>query len=289
MLNKKLNVLDGLIPYIKTRECVLFIGAGMSQIAGCKPWHWIADQLCLRHPDPSLRNLSDLKNITYLPNYIEACFLQYKSANKENEYEGVIREAIYENGQLLETAYKPFMQNIIDKIKPKFILTTNIDGCFEKSGFVNLANISYKSQDMNITKLNNPKLQSFHIHGYIDTLFESVLMDKTYYQRYQDGNLSLFFEHILSHYTILFLGYGLKEHKLLEILKSRKSNKHYALLSTDEFNSTEIKMYLELFNISIVEYGDVNMFQQFLTEWCNINLTNPAEIKEEKIRPSPEH
>ncbi|MCL5023939.1 MAG: hypothetical protein M1497_11365 [Nitrospirae bacterium] len=127
--------LNEILPYMREQRCGLFIGAGLSKIAGCYDWNSIVREMfthsVVTRKGIKLEELpSDSRN--------EDLILFYKQlfieGNEEDAFWGIARRVIYPEPELFKNDYLPLIKKLNQMSpKPKIMITTNIDDCLEST------------------------------------------------------------------------------------------------------------------------------------------------------------
>lgn len=266
---------------------VLFIGAGVSRIVGGPSWK----ELALRY----LKYLYDKKVINY-------CEYEYIS-NLEPRKILSVCEIILNENKIEPPDINDFikLKSESDKIKILYnaicdfnciYVTTNYDDNLDKiieerndqsKYLVNQkGKIVYSPEDVLVSELNN--LTVIHIHGSPKDRNNMIITIKDYINHYQKGNkIPEFLKEIFSFYTIVFIGYGLEEFEILELLISKsqdgksiqKEVKHfmlYPIFSKDMgLLKYQEKYYIDL-GIKLLPYPiDENGYEHLInvvSEWA---------------------
>lgn len=177
----------------------------------------------------------------------------------------------FDDSLLKETGDMPDYQNYFPTLFSGLLVTTNYDNAL-KCCYPSL--LSYSYEDLNDSVSNSPKEASWlfravseklnrindssnekeahplsvalpdvpmllKIHGSIERADEIALFPKGYELAYQGERLALL-EKIFKESSLLFLGYGLKKDRIMDVLKELKQNQdqkfvpHFAFLPLDE-------------------------------------------------------
>lgn len=272
-----MNRLNSVLKNISDKKAVLFIGAGVSSMAGCYNWNQIIEEFTKHQLVQDVINRqesvpSSLSNDEWI-DYFEDLF---KKNNKENEFLGILHKAIIKDINQYSNAYVPFIQSL-KKITPfPRILTTNIDDCLEETGLFDLGKIYYEEADLVIIKFTDEAI--FHIHGYKLNFKDALWTRRRYIPRYNNANFVNFLKEVFAQYSVIFLGYGLTEESLRNIIYQAKSvnpaTEHFALISTDNdrIPSTDIAPYKDLYRINIIHYGKTDEFRSLFSQWIDANF-----------------
>ena len=146
--------LNEILPYISDKKCILFIGAGLSKIAGCYDWDSVVKKLTEHEVIKKKIKLGDIEK-SRLSNeeWIDFCQQELSSNGKENDFWGIVRRAVMREPTKFQNIYLPLIKKNRE-IKPfPNIITTNIDSCLEDAEIVKLNKIFYEANDFNISNL----------------------------------------------------------------------------------------------------------------------------------------
>lgn len=229
---ERILLLPPLPPEIKAavdrNELVVFIGAGVSKIIGCKSWSELADELldacfsegCINHKEKQrLLAENNLKKKISICQYIldkqqPPLFLDKVKNSLEPSKTKSETFSIYEELHKLRAIY----------------VTTNVDTYFDDLYFKDL--IKYLPEDFAAEKISRENL--YHLHGTVRDLNSLILTVRSYLSLYTDKRVKSFLTKLFDDYTVLFVGYGMDEFEILEFLfekaDTKKEKKHFILL-----------------------------------------------------------
>jgi len=257
---------------------VLFIGAGVLRIKGCKGWNELARTLidlcftktkkgkigtCINYKEKeSLCNNTDQKKI------ITICYEILKKNGYEEEFYKEMEKS-FEGKSDLDIYEDLYYLRAIN-------ITTNADEHFDKY-FKNL-DIHYDFDHNIVPDIKCGKL--YKIHGTITKRDSLVFTVSQYFNRYKDPNFKDFLENIFKgKYTVLFIGYGLSEFELLDFLFTKTETaiekRMFILmpfyLKEDSFLEIEKNYYETNLGIQIVPYAKdekgYNQLYDVIKEW----------------------
>jgi hypothetical protein len=205
---------------------------------------------------------------------IEYCQQLFIEENEEHQFWGIARKAITFNPELFVRQYSPFVKSLrqIQPI-PKVILTTNIDNCIEHTSEYDLSKVYFKVQDFTGENLNGSGI--FHIHGYIEEFEKSLLTRSKYIPRYKENDFQNFLKGYFQKYSVLFLGYSLRDQEIKDIILETKDErkKHFLLVpEEDGLSTSEINLNQDLYGITTVIYGRRDRFANIFTDWIERNF-----------------
>lgn len=283
-MSEELNILDTTIEYFKKGQVILFVGAGISQIAGCYDWDTLIKSFA-EHPliktDINSTDFIDSPNLEPHEK-IQHCKKIFNKAEKENEYLGILNKAVLKNPRLFLEKYIPLIKTIVDSDVPiPIIVTTNVDDCLEETGFFDLDHPYYEKKHFIPANLANGSV--FHIHGSKIDFKNTVFATEDYASLYADSNFMNFLAHIFSNFCIIFLGYGLRDkeikYRILDVQNQYKCKPFYFLISNNEFNPTEITVLSNNYGLTVIQYGERDNFPSIFKSWIQNNL--PQKSKKE--------
>lgn len=251
-------------------ELVVFVGAGISRLMGCRGWEDMANDLINACCPPVMANqiISGIRDskikITIAERYAK------KEKVKGKQFWKIFHKAI-KPGKNQEDIYSD-----IANLGTLFI-TTNCDGLlvkkFPNSFTVDCTENNYTKHHEK-SKRYNPFI--FCIHGNYGkgTHREKsslVFTTDSYLQRYKEnGELPRFLRRIMKENTVLFLGYGLSEFEILSTVFDDKLKnqpaKHYMLQgfwSYEQELCNALSEYYEGININLIAFcKDQNSYDQ---------------------------
>ncbi len=278
-----MNELDEIIPYIRKKEWLLFIGAGLSKIAGCYDWNSVLEDMLDHEVIRGKVNKEQLKRNQKFSNdeLIDFCKKEFMKVEKEHVYWGILRKIIRKNPEKYNKDYLPILKKLKDIDPFTTIITTNIDDCLEESDLFDNERIFYELDDFRAQNLNPHGI--FHIHGYIEKFKDAILTRTSYNQRYRNTQFQDFLRGVFERYTFLFLGYGFRDTELKNIIHPiAHKRKHFALIpEEDNYNTSNITLYLDQYGIKIINYGQIKEFPGVLSDWISGKFGMPGILKEE--------
>ena len=264
--------LNDILPHIKEQRCGLFIGAGLSRIAGCYDWDSIVKEM-LDHPLIVTRGIKKEELMTNLRNeeLILFCKRIFAENNGEETFWGIARRAMYPEPELFVKDYLPLIKKLKQiKPPPRIILTTNIDDCLESTREYEFDKVYFRIEDFTLTKLDGSGI--FHIHGYKEEFQESLLSREKYIPRYREIEFQNFIKSFFSKYSVIFLGYSLRDGEITDLLLETKNERtrHFFLIpEEDGISPSQISAYYDLYGLTTVIYGRRKDFSKIITEWID--------------------
>lgn len=261
-----------------TGRLVLFVGAGISKLIGCKSWKELAIELINKLYENEENRVSfiekeAIQKIDDNRKIISICKEIFSETQREIDYHFVIENCLKRNEEKPESSVKDLFRNLY-KLS-KVIVTTNIDSHFEDSIGMPEDHVFYSVDSFNPECFNDG---IYHIHGLFSKDCDNIVFSlKQYLERYGDHKFKAFIDSIFRDYSVLFVGYGLAEFEVLEwILKSNRNSKHYILYPffshEEKLLNFEQKYYSNL-GISLIPYCyDLKGYDQLIDviqDWSN--------------------
>lgn len=266
-----IDELDDALKYIKENKCILFIGSGVSALAGCSDWRKLVKDMLANPIISSTIRPEELSEQISNETKLEYCKNQFEKNNAVKAYWGAVRNALLVNDQeKYETEYLSFIRNLktISPF-PKVIMTTNIDSLLEQSRMFNNENIFHKITDFSLSI--NPE-GIFHIHGYFEDLENALFVKSQYVPKYSDPAFIDFLKSVAQSNSFVFLGSRVEESFRDNVLLTTKRSGiyHYLLVHDDyKLSDSEITLYLDLYNIKVIKYGPMDRFKTNMESWIN--------------------
>lgn len=267
----ELTIPNQLLTSIINRDCVFYIGAGLSIDAGL----------------PSGKELAKILNEIYAKNgHSEEIQPLYKIAQKFEDFRGrpnlitVIKESIVKNMEHVDKIPHEMLRRI--KPQPVNIITTNWDKLIEDAyGARNIVTIL---NDDSLTQHTTVKTNLIKIHGDIEDLMHAIITEHDYatFKRNHSG----FDEKIRTLFrekTLLFIGYSTEDWDfLIDYLQIQEelhnnTNPRYCVLHhvSDETNARLSKL-----NIRSIQMN-VRDFLQKVSESLDGKDWKPGKLYEE--------
>lgn len=274
-----MDILNEYLSQVQERRAVLFIGAGVSAIAGCRSWEEVREQLIEIKEINEIAQRGNKKPTT--KEIITLAMMLSRTDGKRKHYESILRGSIRPEPNAYSMLYVPFIKTLkmIDPLPP--IITTNIDSCLEDTGLFELDRSYYREDEMKQEYLSCGSI--FHIHGYREHEGDQVWTLPDYSKRYSKPEFQRFIEHIYTHYTILFLGSSLNDDDLLKLFSAYSAESHehsnimhYALMPDDADKNSAL--FEKLYKITIVRYGESERFVGMMSAWIESHFASTSVV-----------
>lgn len=272
--------LEKLKQSIKEKTLIIFWGAGLSRIAGCKSWQGLANEV-INGLTPSILNYSESDELKKL------CVTDVRKVLTICRKLAEVNSMLEDFNELIIKAVEPKdyplfkeLHELLLELKAYAYITTNIDKGMEfaRPKFESTQNIYDLTNELpsKISSLiNNGNI--FYLHGSIDNISTSIFNNENYFSFYDKHEIKELLKDIFSgRFTVLFIGYGLGDYEILtNIFLAAKENNytktisHYSLMPmfSNELNRVSIEeRYLEVFSICpLFYYIDYSNYESILT------------------------
>jgi len=244
------------------KRLVIFIGAGVSRLVGCKGWDELARDLIEKcyntqnEINESLINFnikSKLSNISDHRKTITICKKLLEKVGKVDAFFEVLEKALDVND---ESGKSNLIYENLFSLQAKYV-TTNADNKFSRL-----------FEEINVTRdprlINNREMRErelLHIHGSFMEPKTLVFDLPSYFEKYSNLEFKNTLKKIFSGNTVLFLGYGMTELEILEFLLEKSIGKSIEpLYLLSGYYSSELdyfrleQTYYDSMNIKVIPY-----------------------------------
>jgi len=216
---KEPNVPQNILQRANEGKLCFFLGAGVSQLIGCKGWKEVATNLiekCFELKCVNFRQRESILALNDPKKIITVCYNILCSKDHKDIFFERIEQCLQTNSALCETQniYKEL--SVLPSLLPAVYLTTNIDTNFDFA-FKNA--VVFDEKDFNPKNIYFDKL--YKIHGTIEQRNSIIFTVPQYLQRYRNADFGAFLTQIFTSYSIVFLGYGLEEFEILDFLVTK--------------------------------------------------------------------
>lgn len=286
----------------KEGTLVLFIGAGVSRIAGLPGWSKWSENVLSQLQEKDLINYAEIEQLKTLNPQTRLSITKI-IAGKTLDLTSALKQ---------ENASKIEIYTCLNKIGCVYV-TTNYDKLLApKPSDLNIfskpdkANETlppksykriYKREELLETKLRTPR-NVIHLHGCIEDPESMVITISDYIAHYNNEFVNEFLIDLFAKYTVVFIGYSLEEIEILEyILKKgqvkneEKIRKRFYLkgfFSYQEMLHKHLKeYYVEYFGVHLLGFKrDKNDFYQLveiLKKWRSEIQVNPPYLVDDLL------
>lgn len=280
-----------IISAIEKGELILFVGAGVSAIAGLPLWSTLANSLIRSCKDLGYIGEQDcdliLTKISDPKKLISIAFEKYSSNENMDAYYQKFVESL-----------KPPEKGISEEAKVIFdfckksnalVLTTNADLLLDDYFEDELVFNNYSDE-----VLLPGKAALVKIHGSLNAPNSLVFTSVEYLKRYADPQFKSFLHSIFSeNKTILFIGYGLSEFELLEYtLGAANANRNNIYILNPYFSyeksvKESMDLYYDSLNIQQISYckdrRNYNQLADVLKNWMD-KIERESKLKSEELK-----
>lgn len=246
----------------KEKRLVVFVGAGISAIWGCKRWKEMGTALIETCYEKGKINFLSKENILYKNQSSPRKLITIGKNILGGEYIDVLKETLQCSPERRDK-FPSLFSNLLgwDAI----YITTNIDNYL--SSLFEKEKIHFEPNTFS-TSLLEPR-HIVHLHGIISNPDSLVLSVDEYIERYQHERFRNFLEKAFfdEQYCFLFIGYGMGEMEIIDFIieKYSKGHKklnyinHFYILLPFLYNDEKLLEYEELYfnqiNMSVIPYS----------------------------------
>jgi len=267
---------------LKHKKLVIFIGAGVSRVIGCKGWEELAKELadkCFEKEKIDFKSKEEIYNDKDNKKTITICH----NLLEENVFHEVFKKALTadKEKQKLLNIYKE-----LSKLNKAIFITTNADEYFSKE-FKGQIKLNFEQKEATVNQepitlptngeipntTNRPAKKNlsppiepntlYHIHGKVSDQSSLIFTVPQYIEAYNEkGRLRKPLEKIFKgDYIVLFLGYGMAEFELLDFIITKfgkvekNDSRHFILLPMYLHESIQLqRLYYESMGIIVEPY-----------------------------------
>jgi hypothetical protein len=286
-----MNVPKELVDQIARCQCVVFVGAGLSQGAGLPGWPELLQQML----DWSEKRGVDMADRTELESYIEDGDLllvaeeMHERLGKDN-FRSFMAEVFRRPGLKPSDTHM-----LLPEIPFTAALTSNYDTLLESAYTLTQRGtaphvFTHSDYPELAAALRSGEFYVLKVHGTIDRI-QTIVLGRSDYREVMYANPA-YRQHLavlFSVKTVLFLGFGLTDPDLLSLLEELRiafrdhTGKHYALMDTRDVPAIKQRRFERDYGIQIIPYTpsapdhpEVQMFLTSLVEqvcqaWATIS------------------
>lgn len=311
------SVPTAVIKAARQAKLVIFVGAGVSRLAGSPSWNEFADRLMKELVRKELLSFAELNQLnalhprTKLSIAIDLCqandirpdFREILMKKVSQETNTEIFSRIYSLGvPLVTTNYDDWLDQLAEKDRPNNALIEVASGPESEiadPGPRMKGRVFYRKDDFTVEKLDTSG-SVLHLHGSLREPESMVLTTRQYLEHYLDGKVMTFLERLFEKYIVLFIGYGLEEAELLEhIIRKGKSTSmpsinHYWLFPgfshQGEFFRHLERYYRVNCNVALVNYcidkrgyGQLETVVNFWVDQLKSEVRKPGFLQKIKL------
>lgn len=280
-----------IIDAVIDQKLVIFLGAGVSRIIGCKSWESTANNLiniCFNEKlinykeSHILSQMNDPKKVITICEKILSLHLFKDKFNQSLEESFAGKDELIKSHDIYKEIY-----NI-----PAVFVSTNADTHLHKkfAENLNLEKVVYTYK--NINNINPTISKIYQIHGTILDPPSLVFTVRDYICRYKDNDFRYFLTKIFTDSVVLFVGYGLGEYEVIDFLISKieseeLNKKNFIFLPFFQNEEDVLKLeqyYYDSLGIRVIPYAkDENGYDQLyyvIKNWSNkISSETPILFK----------
>ncbi|QJB57471.1 SIR2 family protein [Pseudodesulfovibrio sp. zrk46] len=287
------DVPQAIINAAQEGQLVLFVGAGLSRLAGLPSWPGLASKVLNELRDAKLINYSELSQLEGLSDSKKKLTIasliaetnghsiDYNKHLQARSGESEVYEHVNRFGcPCVTTNYDELLSPII------------YDGDDSKTPARNKR--VYHTEDFHSFHQNDPGTV-VHLHGSIADPKSMVITTRDYLEHYDNPFVQEFLGRLFQRKTVLFVGYGLEEAEILEHILRRggaRTGAEGRRFLIQGFFSTEAHLYSNLYQYYRSQFGvhlvgfvkDQNGYEQLgviAESWANaIQFVDPGLVED---------
>lgn len=238
---------DGLREAALLGNLVLFIGAGVSRLAGCSGWDEFANQALNQLIKKRHLSHAQFAQVKHLSPRIKLAIATNIASEKKTalDYDALLPtpKHAHDQGKRLYTSLFKLGRAFVTTNYDRWLDTRIIESVPAATpadtptapATTNMT-VIYRDVEFLPAALAQPNTV-IHLHGSVNESSEMVLTTRQYVERYandhrtgdpiQENRTLTLLEHLFANYTVLFIGYGLEELEILEyvILKAKREQR----------------------------------------------------------------
>lgn len=246
-----------IIDAINSDSLAVFVGAGVSAIAGLPLWSQLAKNLICECYSNGLYSYKDkeliLERIQDNKQLITVAFGKLKEAGLENTFFEILKKHLELKSQVLDAGTRIFSW-LRDTMS--LVLTTNADELLHE--YFELTRIHDIIPNV-VDEMPLQRARLVHLHGVISNKDTLVFTTKQYLQRYQTPQYQEYLKAVFTTKTVLFIGYGMSEFELLDFLiqKTNSAIQHFIMVPYFTYTqpiATAMKEYYSELGIKQIDY-----------------------------------
>lgn len=263
-----MNIPNQLIKAINNKQCVVFIGSGLSSRLFTKlgkrypNWRNLLNEMndwAFSHDNINESEKEQIEEIISKNNLTMAAQV-LRSKMNATEF-GEFIDRVFRNDRRFDSVH-----NLLLELPIPFFLTTNYDSVFESAYDYKFgAPIPAYTHDqlglVNSSISNNANIL-FKLHGSYERA-DTIILTKEDYQKlyYQNSYLETLKKIFLS-YTILFVGFSYSDPDIEYIVTglshsfNSENRMHYLLISEGSYNSLEIEYMKRKERLTVIQYDN---------------------------------
>jgi hypothetical protein len=256
-----------LIESLQKRRCVIFVGSGLSTFAGFPSWQELIDRLVEEAQQVPTARTDGLDKL------IEAndplALVNFARSTLDKFYFFELLEEIF--GREIQLNQIPQVHRVITSTDYRAFITTSYDQLIESAFFIERQSparvLTSDSIDALATALYRPAPFILKLHGDINASQSIVLTEDDYDSMiFQKPHLRLFMHALGLSYTLLFVGYSLRDPDYRLILKELNltfegyAPPRFAFVA--DATEVEIDQLKKTLNIEPIPYSSTNHHQE---------------------------
>lgn len=247
---------DGLVSAVRNRKCVLFVGSGLSSLAGYPTWSQLIDRLVAEAKRVPSARTEGLEAIEARRDYLMLAEFARVTLGA-SDYTDILKE------ELGRPVTPSEAHRVIAATDYRGIITTNYDRLFEIAipQVRNWAPLTFTHEAVSLmgSALFSPDLFLFKMHGDLASPASIVLSSRDYERLLlRSPHVRALLFGVFLNYKLLFVGYGLRDPDFKLILREltlifeNYVPRHYALVPNP--GTFEQDHLLRQMNIQLIGY-----------------------------------
>lgn len=271
-----------IIDAINTKSLVVFIGAGISGLFNLPMWNRLATNVLYRLFNEKVNGKRIITHSTKEALFRESddprrlLSILYEICDDKDIFFKHLNSELQLNHHDGEQTGPIELLNILERWNSS-IVTTNYDEILDSH--LNGYDIFYSGKEISIPDGGFSKPYILHLHGSVKKNDEMIITVSQYHSMYHgDGeweNARQFLKSLFQNYTVLFIGYGLKDYEILEYtMASGRKNAFFLLEPHTQMDQAELeplRRYYMSVNVEMLPYLiDENGYEtilEVLREW----------------------
>ena len=295
MGNRTFNAIPEQLKASVQNDLVIFVGAGVSRLAGGCSWDQFADNYLNFLRQKNWLSFAEQEQLSNVSTKEKLSIAQYLMERNQHILSASDFERMLINSGPPELASR-LLKAIVAMEVP--IVTTNYDNILEDAAvrhFQELdASKEYRPHSVyKVSDITEDLLKSYssivHLHGSILEPKNAVISNVDYITHYANSNISNFMQSLFSSHTVLFLGYGMEEAEILAHMFNLKGDrfrarKRYWFRDYFKFErhiqKHQISYFKDEYDIEIIPYyKDMRSFSELIFMTEELYQTSPKSDK----------
>ncbi len=271
---------DGLVDAVRNRKCVLFVGSGLSSLAGYPSWSRLIERLVAEAKRVPSARTDGLEVIEARGDYLMLAEFA-RTTLGASDYTDILKE------ELGHPVMPSAAHRLIAATDYRGIITTNYDRLFEIAipQVRSWAPLTFTHEAVSLmgSALFTPDMFLFKMHGDLASPASIVLSSRDYERLLlRSPHVRALLFGVFLNYKLLFVGYGLRDPDFNLILREltlifeNYVPKHYALVPNP--GTFEQDHLLRQMNIQLIGYDPADDHAAVMDVLRELQVIAPAPI-----------